>query len=113
MKRLSFLATMLVTVCIGCQGPERNPLKPAPGATPARLWWQTPYYAGTPKSENPWLEYVKENKQPNDFDPWANDDLQRYSESPVVVPGAPPTERVDPPTKVEPEAPKSDQSEVF
>ncbi len=85
-KRKIFLAALAIFalyMLIGCVGsPEpRNPMTAEGGPDP---WWRTPYYADTPHAENPWLAFVPERSEVNKFDPWAYDDVQRYSVAPVA-----------------------------
>jgi hypothetical protein len=84
-KKLTICLVLLFAGCVGSPEP-RHPYRD--GRSTEKSWWTTPYTAQTPRDENPWLKYVHPNPLTvNEFDPWANDDLQRYSASPVVVPG--------------------------
>jgi len=78
MKKL-LIAVVLLTV--GCLGTTKQiSMKSADYG----IWWRTPYASDTPRDKNPWLKFVPVYQPPNEFDPWANDDLQRYSVSPIV-----------------------------
>ena len=76
------LGILFGALVMGCASDTpKNPMVGKKG----ELWWRTPVYQDTPKKDNPWMAYVKDYKPPNEFDPWANDDLQRYSVSPVIT----------------------------
>ena len=77
MKKLLF-ASLFV---IGCASSEpHNPLK----RQTELAWWQEST-VGVKPEDNPWEAFVHQPVKQNEFDPWANDDLQRYSVSPVIT----------------------------
>lgn len=113
MKRLCLTITLLITAIAGCNTTTRNPMEAA-AVTSDTLWWRTPYYASTPADENPWLSGVSPDNRPNVFDPWAYDDLQQYSESPVVVPGTAPVDSTTSAApNAEPDTPEEDGAGVY
>lgn len=78
MIRKTLFAVLLMAL-VGCLGTNRNPYENRAQTQP---WWQASTAGVT--SNNPWMAFVKPHVTPNQFDPWANDDLQRYSASPIV-----------------------------
>jgi hypothetical protein len=102
-KKLTICLALLFAGCVG-SGEPHHPYRD--GRSKEKAWWTTPYTAQTPRDQNPWLKHVHPNPLTvNEFDPWANDDLQRYSESRVVVPG----DKGCCPPEEEPEAPAGQQ----
>jgi hypothetical protein len=80
MKKL-LLSLVLMIGCVGADTP-RNPMKRDKPEVEA--WWRATTY-GVKKEDNPWEKFVHPYNPVNRFDPWANDDLSRYSVSPITT----------------------------
>jgi hypothetical protein len=83
MRKSILISIIFFVGCVGSSKP-RHPYQE--GRSAVRPWWTTPYTAETPRNNNPWLTFVY--PLPNEFDPWANDDLQRYNVKSATVPGS-------------------------
>lgn len=88
MRKLLFTLSLTV-ILSGCLGENqrvkirRDAEEIAPVAsTTEEPWWRTPYYADTPRDENPWLEFVRPQED-NWHDPWERDPLSNYGVEPL------------------------------
>ena len=73
MRNLTFILLLTLSGCLSTT--THHPYKD--NRSKVKAWWTTPYYADTPKDQNPWLKFVHDTPD-NWNDPWGNDDLQRY-----------------------------------
>lgn len=80
MKKLAFLFILVFVGCIGV-----NKANPMTKKASKHIWWQDPVYADTPKKKNAWEKFIPVVKPVNEFDPWAADNLDRYSVSRVTT----------------------------
>lgn len=86
------LAVFAVYLLVGCVGnPNPHTVMGQPGSESMlsekrgpKLWWQKTT-VGVPDAENPWLAFVRTNPERNEFDPWAYDNIQRYSVAPIAT----------------------------
>ena len=95
---MKFLVITLVAASmVGCLGIKHgNPMKGKTETVDSpKIWWAQPV---TDDPDNPWNAFLPKEKAQNDFDPWANDDLQRYT-TPVKPKPVVPTPEKRKPTR--------------
>ena len=78
-----FIFGLYIGLSLGCASKlPNNPLKDSDSKK--YIWWRQPYTSNTDPDKNEWLKFIP--KQPNVYDPWAEDDIQKYSTTKVVGP---------------------------
>jgi hypothetical protein len=81
MKKLLFVAVLCLSGCLNTT--NHHPYRD--GRSAEQPWWRTPYYADTPRDQNPWLKFVHQKPVDEWSNPWKYDDLRNYGVD--VLPG--------------------------